>query len=286
MKLYLAAFAFVASTLVGALTLAFIGRLTGARWYRDAAAGPAEALVATIPALFILFLPIAFGIDELYPWAREEMGDRGAYLEPAAFLARSLSYLAIWSALGLALPRRPIGTSAAGLILVGFTSSFAAFDWTMSLDPEWASAVYGVYVWSGGFLAAVALVLLMGGTSSSTGDQTPSETLRLAVEGAGRPGRAALAKLMLTGAIFWAYIAYAQGFIPWIGGLPRELAWFDDRLQGPWATVLVLAVLGKFLVPVLALLSYETKRMPGVQLAVSGTVLVGHALDCLWLVRP
>lgn len=259
---YLAAFAFAASVLVGALTLALIGRLTGARWYADAAQGRAEALVATIPLLALFFVPVVFGLARLYPWARTDVGDRSVWLDPLFFVARSVVYIGAWSALAFALPRSPRKTGALGLIAVGFTSNFAAFDWLMSLEPDWSSAIYGVYWWSGGFLAALALVLLLGRSHE------------------------AVAKLLLTAAIFWAYVAYSQALIVWIAGIPRENAWYAHRTDGAWSVVAAAVLVAKFVVPFLVLLPHAWKRRRRVQVAASLVVLAGHALDVLWLVLP
>ncbi|HZU97234.1 MAG TPA: hypothetical protein VFF73_11100 [Planctomycetota bacterium] len=238
---YLAAFAFVVSTALGALTLAMIGRLTEAKWYMEGARPATESIVATIPLLAVLFVPLALH---------------------APSLARSIVYLAIWAALALALPRWPRPVSALGLPVLALSLTFASFDWFMSLDPDFDSSIYGVYVWSGGFLAALGLVVLLRGSP------------------------VALAKLLLTASIFWAYIAWAQALIIWIGGIPRETAWLDARGAGPWAIVILLVVVAKFAVPLPLLLPWTWKRRFPVQAVVAVLALLGHALDACWLVLP
>jgi hypothetical protein len=258
---YLAAFAFVASVSVGALTLAMIGRLTEARWYSESARRPMEEIVGAIPLLALLFLPIALSVERLYPWAHGA-GEQSAFLNVPFFLVRSAVYLVAWSVLATLLPRSPRKTSAVGLIVLGFTTVFAAFDWIMSLEPEWYSTIFGVYFWSGGFLAALAVAVLLG-----------------------RPHEA-LGKLLLTASIFWVYTAYSQALVQWIGSEPRDLAWYLVRTRGPLAYVTGVTLAAKFVIPFFVLLPYGWKRRPRVQIAVSALVLFGHALDVGWLVIP
>lgn len=44
--------------------------------------------------------------------------------------------------------------------IFGFSLTFAAFDWVMSLDPYWFSTVFGVYVFAGSAVSAYALIIL------------------------------------------------------------------------------------------------------------------------------
>jgi len=38
--------------------------------------------------------------------------------------------------------------------------TFASFDWLMSLDPHWFSTIFGVYVFAGMFVTALAVIAL------------------------------------------------------------------------------------------------------------------------------
>src|SRR5207245_5230565 len=49
----------------------------------------------------------------------------------------------------------------AGLVLLGFTITFSAVDWAMSLDPHWYSTVYGIIFMVGQALSAMALVIVL-----------------------------------------------------------------------------------------------------------------------------
>jgi len=61
--------------------------------------------------------------------------------------------------------------SSIGLVVVALTLTFAAFDWLMSLEPTWYSTSYGVYVFAGGYLAALALVAVVGTSARAASRQ-------------------------------------------------------------------------------------------------------------------
>ena len=63
---YLMAFAFVFTTAVGALILLMIGYAANARWM-SVVRRTTEAVMLPLPALVVLFIPLLFGIDALYP---------------------------------------------------------------------------------------------------------------------------------------------------------------------------------------------------------------------------
>src|SRR5262249_25857572 len=68
-----------------------------------------ESGTRTLPLLAILFLPLAFGIDQTYPWARGEgswnLPQPEAYLNVPFFLARAAVYFALWIAMTILLNR-------------------------------------------------------------------------------------------------------------------------------------------------------------------------------------
>ena len=80
---------------LGSMVNVMIHELTGGEW-GFAVRAPAEAAMATLPVLALLGLPLAFGLGDLYPWAREDAGARHWYLNTAAFGIRAVVYFALW----------------------------------------------------------------------------------------------------------------------------------------------------------------------------------------------
>lgn len=264
---WVAAYGFLAGILLGALVLVMTFHVTHARW-------PAVLMplllrvVAATPALIVLFVPIALGATRLYPphpWNALPF-----------FLARAALYLAAWTALALALRRiedaaRLRRISAAGLVIVAFTGSFAAFDWLMALEAGWVSTAYGLYRLSGGLMSAIAIACVL-----SAIERPPMHASHVH----------ALGRLLLMAVILWAYLAFFQLMLVWIADVPHESAFFGIRARGAFRVIDWLLVVGHFALPFLLLLSRALKRRAAPLAVVAGWLVLMDAVDCAWLVLP
>ncbi|HEX5385688.1 MAG TPA: hypothetical protein VFW66_03190 [Gemmatimonadales bacterium] len=288
---FLTAYAAAISVALGALILAMSTHLTGARWFIPLRR-VTEGVAATMPVFAILFILLLPGLGELYPWVRSSAGvPAAAYLNVPFFVIRAVIYFAIWITITLLLDRwsaerarapapgalgKSRALSAAGLPLVSLALTFAAFDWLMSLAPRWFSTIYGLYWFSGGFLGALALVALAGCVASGG-------TLAGAIES--RQYRA-LGTLLVTFIVFWAYIAFCQFLIIWIGDIPVEIAWYVPRMRGSWGVLAVVLIVGQFALPFLLLLPRAVKTNRTALGVIAVWLLVMHYLDVYWLVLP
>jgi hypothetical protein len=295
---YLTAYTFVASLGVGALAWLMIQHVVGAVW-SVSVRRLLENLTRPLLWSALLFLPVALNLDRLYSWANParvradpELARKAVWLNPVSFDARAAIYLASWAALaGLlarasmvqdrsedaALVNRMRATSSWGLIVLGLTTSLAAFDWLMSLDAHWSSTVFGVYFWAGALAASLgALILLVLGLRAAgmLGAMVTVEHLH------------DLGKLLFSFVIFWAYIAFCQYFLIWYANLPEETGWYVTRRSGAWNTLSWSLVFGHFLVPFVLLLPRATKRDPFWLGFVAAWVLVFHYADLYWLIMP
>jgi hypothetical protein len=302
---YLAAYATVAGIAIGALILLLIGYVAGARWLAPLRRLQ-EGISSVFPALAVLFIPIAAGLDRIYPWvdpppdlpahARRLLEAKQAWLDPAAFLVRSALYLAVF-AIASELPRRwsrrrdaagPVGADpelalrrerrfAAGMLPpVGLALTFASFDWLMSLQPEWSSTMFGVYFFAGGFSAGLALLSILASrlrAGAGAGILTPHHFH-------------VLGRMLLGFVVLWAYAAYFQGFLIQIADRPDEVTFYLTRTSGVWEVWLWATVVVRFAIPFLLLLPRPPKLRPRYIAAVSAVVLLGHVLDIYWLVLP
>lgn len=297
---YLTAYATGLSLGLGALTLVMTSHVTGARWF--VTLRPlAEAITGTLPLFALLFLPLLPGLRELYPWVpprsalstqlQEQMQQKQAYLNVPFFLLRAAGYFAVWIALSISLRRFSrrtdraesdlrsgrLAVSAVGLPALGLTLTFAAFDWLMSLSPAWFSTIYGLYYFAGGFLGALALMAVLAFISPDPARLAPGVTVDQYY---------ALGKLLLTLVLFWAYIAYSQLLIIWIGDVPVEVTWYAPRMKGSWAVLGTLLIVGQFALPFLVLLFRAVNTRAAALAAVGAWLLVMHYLDLYWLILP
>jgi hypothetical protein len=297
---YLAAYAFAVSIAGGALIFLMIGHAMNAGW-PVVVRRLTETIVASLPLLALLFVPLLFGLHTLYPWARPEtLPDEAAralvlarhrYLDVPFFVVRAAVYLGAWALIGtllrrwsLARDRDPLADvngrmralSAGALPAVAITLSFASFDWLMSLTPDWFSTMYPVYWFAGGFVAALALLVLLT-FAAQEGGYLPEISLAHYY---------ALGRMLLAFVIFWAYAAYFQFFLIWIANRPDEVSFFADRAHGSWLTITVAIVVAQFVAPFFALLSYRVKHRPPELAWIAAWILAAHYFDVHWLVMP
>ncbi len=296
---YLVAFLFWVGIAVGALGVSMIHHLAGGRWGM-VILRILEAATRTLPVLALLFLPLVFGLPQLYPWARPDevatdalLQHKSAYLNAPFFLGRAVVYFVVWSLFAHllskwsraidegggheAISKKLRGLSGGGLVVMALTITLAAVDWAMSLSPHWFSTVYGILFIVGQCLAALAfVVVLMAGFA----DQKPFAGL------VRREQIHDLGKLLLAFVMLWAYINLSQFLITWSGNLPEEIPWYLKRLQGGWQWLGLALVLFHFVLPFLLLLSRDLKRTAGLLGTVAGVILVFRLVDLFWLVAP
>jgi hypothetical protein len=289
---YLVAYAFAATIALSGLAFLMMGHVTHASWI-VAIRRVLEAIAGTVPLFAVLFVPIVLSAKLLYPWADDPTTwsphvahailVKRAWLSLPFFAARAGFYFALWTAFALLLRRWSLrgelgkqrALSGAALPAMGLTFTFATFDWMMSTDPAWQSNAYGVYVFSGGFLACLSLVAILSYFAQRYAilETTPSRTH-------------AIGNLMLGMTVFWAYIAFTQFLIIWIADLPEEVGFFQVRSRGAYLVVSVFLVVGHFVLPLLCLLMRGLKRRPVVLAAIGAWLLVAHFLDVFWLLVP
>lgn len=257
---------------LGALLLLMAHDLTGGGWGETLGA-PLDAAVASLPIAAIAGLPLVPGLAQVYPWLQPaHAGDDGnhLYLSATFFLARALVYLVIWLLFAvLSLRPGPRRTSAPGLILAALAATFAAFDWTMSLQPKWNSTIYGLFVTVTEAEAALALATLAV----------------LRVER--RPEKLnPLGSLLFAGVLLWAYLAFMQFLIIWEEDLPDEISWYLLRIGDGWLWMTAAIALSCFALPFAILVWWPLKCRPAPLAAAALLLLAGYVLTECWLIFP
>jgi hypothetical protein len=262
---------------LGAMALMLIHALTGGRWGKAIH----HALAAGVRSVFLIplfVIPYALTAHRMYPWlqAGAAQFDNALYLNGPAFLLRGVIYLLIWLVLAVLVARAAGNASELArlappaLILLALTTTFAAIDAIMSLDPTFASSIFGlVQISEIGALslsiAALALIL------SSAPDP---EALRQ------------LARLLLAFVILWSYLAFMQLLIVWQSDLPHEAAWYLPRWRQGWAVIGGLIVLAHFVTPFFTLLSTAAQHSRRAVGFAAASIIAGGILDQFWLVAP
>ena len=295
---YLIAYAFWLTLALGALFFTMLHHLTGATW-SVVLRRLSEILMSSILLLIFLFIPVLAGMGYLYHWSLHDvtvldpaLSAKASYLNTWFFIARTIIYFLVWAFLARSLYRISLAQdkifdqkqgekmkriSAPGMVLFAFTITFASFDWFMSLSPRWYSTVFGVYIFSGSLLAALAFITLLTIYLRRQGVLADVITVEHFHD---------LGKLTFTFTVFWGYIAFAQYFLIWYGNIPEETVWFRQRWGGWWQFLSLLLVFGHFVLPFLVLITRGAKRNISIMKFAAVWLLIMHWVDLYWVVMP
>lgn len=294
---YLVSYLYWLGIALGCWAIALIHHLTGGGWGL-AVRRILEAAYGTLPLLAMLYLPLMFGYEHLYPWSTTEGASehavqaKSAYLNLDFFKTRLVIYFAVWLFIPILLSRwsaaRTIEAEARqarwrqmlsgpGLVLYGLTVTFASIDWAMSIEPQWYSSMYPVLFIAGFAVSGLSFAILAGVLLA------PYHPWR---ESSSRQRWHDLGNLLLAMVMFWAYVSIMQYMIIWSGNLPEETPWYLHRSTGGWQYLVYGLVVCHFILPFFLLLMRDVKRRTS-RLALVALLLLGmRAVDLYWLVMP
>jgi hypothetical protein len=302
-RAYLLGFMCWLGVALGSMAILMIRHLTGGGW-GTVIRRILGAAMRTVPLLAVLFIPVILGIRHLYIWAqplgniqnkhlREHLEQiTQTYLTVNGFIVRAIFYFAIWNVLSFLLSKwsketdranapdnsgRFKAVSGPGLILYGFTISFAAIDWIMSLDPSWISTIFGLIILIGEVLSAMCFAVVV---ERILYNYKPMSDL-LTPDFVHDHG-----KWMLAFTMVWAYFNFSQWLIIWAGNLPSEITFYMKRLSGGWSSIgLILIFLG-FVAPFALLLSRPFKRNIRRLVWLAVWIMLIRYLDLFWIIEP
>lgn len=294
---YLVAYTFWMGVVLGSLALLMVQHLSGGAW-GVVLRRPFEAAVRTLPYMAVLFLPIVFGMQSLYSWARPEalndplIQTKAAYLNTPFFLMRQAFYFIIWTGMGTLLTswsaehdrtgdpvllRKISFLSGAGILIFGLTVTFAMVDWTMSVNPHWFSTIWGMLYIGGQGLSAFAfgiIVLVMLSHAAPLDKVITHHHLH------------DLGKLLFAFLMLWAYLTFSQLLIIWSANIPEEIPHYLTRWDHGWEYVTYAIIVAHFILPYSLLLSRDLKRNPAKLRLIATWIICVRVIDYYWHVAP
>lgn len=266
---------------LGCMGLVLVHALTGGRWGHTLRPQLIAGMI-TLPLLLAALIPFLTVLTALYPWARPETASHlhnHFYLNLPFFAGRGILYLIVWFGLGGLIlralwgpnPQRDLARLApAGLILLAITVTYAAIDATMSLDPQFASSVYGL-IW----IAEMGLLALAVSMFAATFTLPRNED-----------AMDSLGQLLLGLVILWAYLDFMQVLIVWQSDLAAEAPWYVLRTTGGWGLVAGAVAAGHFILPFFALLLPRVRRSRRGIAIVAALLVLSAVIRGWWLVVP
>ena len=295
---YLLAYLLWLAAALGGLALTMLQHLSGGGW-GVVLRRIFEAAARTLPWMALFFVPLAFGLRDLYPWTDTAMvaqdhilKEKALYLNVPFFLVRAAICFAVWIGLALRLTRlsteqdrtgdaaiatRLRNTSAIGIVLYFITMTFAAIDWAMSLEPHWFSTMYGFLFIIGHAIMGLSIGIVMARRLSA---EAP-------MSGVYNPGHFHdFGKLLFAFTMVWAYLAFSQFLIIWSANLPEEIPWYQHRFSHGWEVIGLALVAVHFAVPFIVLLSRRSKRNAALLAGVAIWLILARYLDLFFMIGP
>lgn len=295
---YLLNFSYLLALALGALFFVILQHLTRAGW-SVVVRRLAEGVAAVLPFLAVLAVPVVLGLHQLYHWSHADvvaqdhlLQGKAPYLNAPFFMIRLALYFAVWTVLTRFFVSRSVAQDSTGdgetslllqrraapaMIAFALTTTFAAFDLLMSLDPHWFSTIFGVYFFAGAVVSFVALLIVIARALQGAGFLVHAITVEHYHD---------LGKLLFAFTVFWAYIAFSQFMLIWYANLPEETGWFLRRQTNGWQWIGLTLVVGHFLVPFVALLGRQPKRNPRLLALAAVWQLAMGWVDVFYLVGP
>ena len=295
---YLVAYTFWVGIALGSAAIVMLHHLVGGLW-GYAIRRPLESAAMTLPLMALLFLPIALGVRELYPWAHPEAAEHHplirhklAYLNVPFFLGRAVGYFVVWTAIAWLLRRWSVAQDRSDDPGLGrrLQTLSAPGDGRALPDRDVRHDR----------LAHVARArLVLDDLRPDADDRAGADGLRphddrgharVAVEPA--PDLVTpsqwhdLGNLLLAFVMLWTYMSFSQYLIIWSGNLVEEIPWYLRRTRGGWQWLAVIIIVFQFALPFFILLFRAAKRRAETLRNVAALIVVMQLVVTFWLVAP
>jgi hypothetical protein len=163
------------------------------------------------------------------------------------------------------------------LIIFAVSSSIAAWDWVMSIDPHWFSTMMGWYVFASWWVTGLSVIALILAYLKDAG--------YLKVVNANHLHD--LGKFIFGFSIFWTYIWFSQYMLIYYANIPEETVYFYQRLKvAPYNWIFFVNLIMNFLLPFLLFMPRDAKRHGSMIKVVCPIIVVGHWFDFYNMITP
>ncbi|HKQ58761.1 MAG TPA: hypothetical protein VJY35_12910 [Candidatus Eisenbacteria bacterium] len=152
-----------------------------------------------------------------------------------------------------------------------------AWDFIMSITPQWVSTLFGWWFIMGAFLSGIAMTALLTSRLRSRYQLhryiTPAHLWDTG-------------KILFGFSVFWVYQFWSQYLPIWYANMPEETGFVFLRFEAPWRTLAFTVFTFVFLLPFLGLMNMYTKKSPFWLALFSIIVLFGMWMERSILIMP
>ncbi len=265
-----------------------------------------------IPFAGLIMLAIYFaGSHDLFHWTHADLYKEGEDFDkilngkkayffwplgggefPAFYIFRMVAFFGLWFMFFIWIKKEMLAEDLDGnvkhwystrvlstvfLIVFAVTSSIAAWDWVMSIDPHWFSTMMGWYVFASWWVTGLSVITLILIYLKDAGYMKIVNANHLHD----------LGKFIFGFSIFWTYIWFSQFMLIYYAHIPEETVYFVlRRTIAPYSWVFYTNLILNFVLPFLLLMPRDSKRHGSMLKVVCPIVIVGHWLDFYNMITP
>ncbi|MEM6641558.1 MAG: quinol:cytochrome C oxidoreductase [Bacteroidota bacterium] len=168
-------------------------------------------------------------------------------------------------------------TSAIFLVFFAVSSSMAAWDWIMSVDPHWFSTMFGWYVFASWWVSGLALSLFIILFLKDKGLLSVVNENHIHDMG----------KFVFAFSIFWTYVWFSQFLLIYYAHIPEETIYYLERWKSDhYAPVFFINLILNFFLPFLLLMTRDSKRHSRMLKVATMIIVFGHWIDFYLMISP
>lgn len=286
------------SLAIGAVLFLSLQRVTQSGWSAGFIRVP-EAMGMYLPIAAILFLVMIPGIHTLYHWSHADavahdpiLQHKQPYLNTPFFIIRMVVFFVLWILLAWMLRRYSLREDAEGgmdifrkaehtgkifIFVIMITFSVAGFDWIMSIDPHWYSALFALKHFVSSFYHAAAIIAFIVLLLNQFGY----------FKFLSKSHMHDFSSYVFMLCIIWGYFWFAEFMLIWYANIPEETAYFVPRVKTEeWRIFFFANVIVNWFLPFTILMPAASRRNPWMLKIIIPILLIGFYLDLYLQVFP
>lgn len=283
---------------VGAVLFLSLQRVTQAGWSAGFLRVP-EAMGMYLPVAAILFIVMIFGVHALYHWSHADavahdplLQHKQPYLNVPFWVGRLIVFFALWILLAMMLRRYSLREDDEGgleifrksehiskifIFVILITFSFAGFDWVMSIDAHWYSALFALKNFVSAFYHAAAIITFIVLLLKQFG-YFPFMT---------KSHMHDFSSYIFMLCIIWGYFWFAEFMLIWYANIPEETVYFVTRMQTEeWRIFFFANMIINWGIPFLIMMPAASRRSSVTLKIIIPVLLVGMFLDFYLQIFP
>ncbi|MCF8224414.1 MAG: hypothetical protein K9J30_00900 [Bacteroidales bacterium] len=282
----------------GAVLFLSLQRVTQSGWSAGFIRVP-EAMGMYLPVAAVLFIVMIFGIQSIYHWSHADavahdpiLQHKQPYLNVPFWVGRMVVFFVLWIVLaqmlrhyslredeegGLSIFRKAEHIAKVFIFVIIITFSVAGFDWIMSIDPHWYSALFALKNFVSAFYHAVAIITFIVLLLNQFG-YFPFLT---------KSHMHDFSSYIFMLCIIWGYFWFAEFMLIWYANIPEETSYFISRMQADgWRIFFFANIVINWFIPFVIMMPAASRRSEITLKIVIPILLVGMFIDLYVQIFP